>query len=426
MRRVVVTGMGVVSPIGTGINRFLDGLRTGAAGVDTIRSFDASSFSSRIAGEITDLDTSQISLSEEEGPALLRDPKGLYGLVASREAMQNAFGEQRPANFYSADRIGLFMAAGLELFNLGDLVAHVQGSEVQGAALQQSLDAYPALSRLQIPAHLAARCIARDAGAEGYFAVDVSACAAGTQAIGEAYWTIRDGAADLMITGGYDSMVNPLGVGGFTLLQALSTANDLRGGASRPFHAKRDGFVLGEGAAVIVLESLEGAQARSAPILGEVVGFGSTMDAFRVTDPALDQSGAIAAMRNALADANLDPAAIDYVNAHGTGTEKNDPAESAAIRAAFGVRADTLPVSSTKSQIGHLIGAAGAVEFVATTLAIQHGFLPATINLTETDPLCDLDYVAEKVRAADVQRAVSNSFGFGGQNACIVLSSGRC
>jgi 3-oxoacyl-[acyl-carrier-protein] synthase II len=425
VRRVVVTGVGVVSPIGNGLPDFLEGLRTSRRGIGTIRSFDSTSFSSRIAGEVKDLAMKELALPEEEGPALLRDPKGLYGLAAAQEALRGAFGNGMPSACYGRDRMGLFMAAGLEIFNLADLVAYVDGGSVLGEALQKSLDTAPAFSRLQIPAHLAARCIARQVEAEGQFAVDVSACAAGTQAIGEAFWAIRDGAADMMVTGGYDSMVNPLGVGGFTLLQALSTANELGGGASRPFHAKRDGFVLGEGAAVIVLESLDGARARSAPILGEVLGFGSTMDAFRVTDPATDQRGAIGAMRNALADASISPEQVDYVNAHGTGTEKNDPAETAAIRAAFGAHADALPVSSTKSQIGHLIGAAGAVEFVATLLAIEHGFLPATINLDETDPECDLDYVPENVRDANVNVAVSNSFGFGGQNACIVLSSGR-
>jgi 3-oxoacyl-[acyl-carrier-protein] synthase II len=220
-------------------------------------------------------------------------------------------------------------------------------------------------------------------------------------------------------------MVNPLGVGGFCLLEALSRANDLGPAASRPFDAGRDGFVLGEGAGMLVLEDLAAARARGATILGELLGYGSTLDAFRVSDPVPGEAGPVAAMERALAAAGLAPGAVDYVNAHGTGTRKNDPAETRAIRRVFGPVADRLPVSSTKSQIGHLIGAAGAVELVAALFAVREQLLPATINLRERDPECDLDYVPNAPRAARVRTVLSNSFGFGGQNAALVVGAPR-
>ena len=421
MRRVVITGAGVVSPIGTGVPAFYHGLRSARPGVDTIRSFDASSFATRVAGEVKDLDVAGVQLQGPEAAGLRRDPKSLYGLVAAREALQHArFFHRR----HDPRRVGLFLSAGLEFFNLQDLVAHAAGGGVAGAALLAEVEAHPPLSRLQIPADLGARAVAREAGAEGYYAVNVSACAAGTQALGEALLAIRHGVVDAAVASGYDSMVNPLGVGGFTLLGALSTANELVSAASRPFDANRDGFVIGEGAAVFVLEELESARRRGAHPLAELLGYASTMDAFRVTDPAPDNTGTAAAMLGALQDAGLRPADIDHVNAHGTGTPKNDPAETAAIRAVFGPYADALSVTSTKSQVGHLIGAAGAVELLAAVFALEQQLLPATINLTSPDPRCDLDYVPLEPRPALVRRVLSNSFGFGGQNACVVLGQG--
>ena len=234
---------------------------------------------------------------------------------------------------------------------------------------------------------------------------------------------MREGAPAVVLTGGYDSMVNPLGVGGFCLLEALSTANELLGAASRPFDARRDGFVLGEGAAMYVLEELERARARGAMILAEVRGYASTLDAYRVTDPDPDGAGAAAAMLGALADAGLTPRAIDYINAHGTGTRKNDPTETTAIKRVFGADAYHIPISSLKSQVGHLIGAAGALELSAALFALEEQLLPATINLTHPDPECDLDYVPLTPRPAKVKRVLSNSFGFGGQNASLVIAA---
>jgi 3-oxoacyl-[acyl-carrier-protein] synthase II len=427
MRRVAITGVGVVSPIGCGVEAFFDGLRQARAGVGPIQSFDASAFPTRIAGEVRDLPAAAASWPEPDlAAALARDPKSRYGLAAGREALRGAFGDDRPVRHHPAERMGVMLAAGLEVFHLQDIVAHAGGDGVDGAGLLASLEAAPSMSRLQIPADLAARCLRQEAGAAGPLAVNVSACAAATQSLGEAMWAIREGALDLVISGGYDSMVNPLGVGGFSMLEALSTANDLGGGASRPFHRHRDGFVLGEGAAVFVLEERELARRRGATIVAELLGYGSTMDAYRVTDPAPDHAGAAAAMIAALQDAGLPQGHVDYVNAHGTGTVKNDQAEIAAIRCALGASAERIPVSSTKSQIGHLIGAAGAVELAAVIFALQQGIVPATINLTDPDPACDLDCVALTPRPAEVRTALSNSFGFGGQNAAIVVGAPQC
>ncbi len=422
MRRVVVTGRGVVSPIGSGLPAFSRGLREARPGGDEIRSFDARAFPTRIAAEVTDLELASLALAD---PALRRDRKSCFGLVAAREALAEAFGPERPIRAYPSERFGVMVAAGLEVFHLEDLTPHLRGGRVQGPSLSAALHAAPPRAFLQIPAHLAALHAAREAGATGALSVNLSACAAGTQAIGEAFRAIREGALDAALTGGYDSMVNPLGLGGFSLLEALSRANELRGAASRPFDRRRDGFVLGEGAGMLVLEELDAARARGAPVIAEVLGYASTLDAYRVTDPAPDQAGAIAAMRAALGDARVQPEEVGYVNAHGTATRKNDPAETAAIHAVFGAAAARLPISSTKSQIGHLIGAAGAVELLATVFALEASLLPATINLDEPDPECDLDYVPNRPRPAEVAIAISNSFGFGGQNATIVVGRPR-
>lgn len=419
MRRVVITGLGVVSPIGSGREAFYTGLRNATPGIDTITHFDASAFPSRIAGEIRDLDITQLELPREVAGAVRRDPKALYGLVAGREALANA----NLAAAYAPERVGLSMAAGLEIFHLLDLLPHLGAQGIDAATLFHQLESADVGAYLQIPADLAARALAVEANAQGAFCLNVSACAAGTQAIGEAFHAIRDGALDAALTGGYDSMVNPLGVAGFTLLEALSTQNELRGAASRPFDARRDGFVLGEGAAALVLEEREAALARGAVILAELCGYASTLDAFRVTDPAPDRAGARAAMRRALDDASLQPEQIDYINAHGTATRKNDPGETAAIRGVFGEHASHLAISSTKGQIGHLIGAAGAVEAVASLFALHEQLLPATINLEQPDPECDLDYVPLSPRAARVRHVLSNSFGFGGQNAALIFAA---
>jgi 3-oxoacyl-[acyl-carrier-protein] synthase II len=423
LRRVAISGAGVVTPIGVGLAAFHQGLRTARSGVGPIRAFDATGLPTRIAAEVTGFDAEGVvrDLPAPLAAALRRDRKSAFGLAAAREALAMAFGPGGPTARHAPDRIGVSVATGLEIFHLEDLAPHVRAGRIDGAALAAALADAPAGGHLQIPADLGARAIARAAGARGPFTVNVSACAASAQAIGEAFLAVRDGHADVVVAGGYDSMVNPLGVGGFCLLEALSRANDLGAGASRPFDAGRDGFVLGEGAGVVVLEELGAARARGARILGELLGYGSSLDAWRVSDPVPGEAGAVAAMAQALARAGVQPGDVDYVNAHGTATRKNDPAETRAIRACFGAAADRLAVSSTKSQLGHLIGAAGAVEFVASLFALEAQLLPATINLHAPDPECDLDCVPNVPRPARVRRVLSNSFGFGGQNAALLL-----
>jgi 3-oxoacyl-[acyl-carrier-protein] synthase II len=421
MNRVVITGAGVASPLGTGKSRFFAGLREARSGVRTIRSFDASSFPVRIAGEVPDVDAATIALPFPEAAALRRDPKALFFIEAAREALAQAFADQPLGACLDPFRVGMSVATGLEIFHPPDLLSYVDGSQLDRAGLFAQALRQPAKAFMEIPSDLAVTCIGRAAGVRGPCAVNVSACAAGSQALGEAFCLLRDGVLDAVIAGGFDSMVNPIGVGGFSLLGALSTSNHLLGAASRPFDASRDGFVLGEGAAAFVLETAQSAQRRGAQVLAEVLGYGSSLDAFRVSDPDEHERGAVAAMRAALADARLMPAAVDYINAHGTGTRKNDPAEARAIREVFGDVPP--PASSSKSQIGHLIGAAGAVEAMAVLFALAEQTLPATINLHSQDPECALDCVPNQPRPARVRIALSNSFGFGGQNACLVFAA---
>jgi 3-oxoacyl-(acyl-carrier-protein) synthase len=421
MKRVVITGAGVSSPLGTGTSRFFAGLREGRSGVREIRSFDASTFPVRIAGEVPDVDAASIDLPFPEAAALRRDPKALFFIAAAREALAQAFGRQPVAALLDPFRVGTSVATGLEIFHAPDLLAHIRGHQIDRAGLFEHAARQPANAFLEIPSDLAVTCMAREAGICGPCAVNVSACAAGSQALGEAFGLVRDGALDAVIAGGYDSMVNPIGVGGFSLLGALSTSNELGAAASRPFDGTRDGFVLGEGAAAFVLESAESARRRGATVLAEVLGYGSSLDAFRVSDPDEHERGAVAAMQAALVDAGVSASRIDYINAHGTGTRKNDPAEARAIREVFGDAPP--PTSSTKSQIGHLIGAAGAVEAMAVLFALAEQTLPATINLHQQDPECALDCVPNRPRPARVRIALSNSFGFGGQNACLVFAA---
>ncbi|MEW6363899.1 MAG: beta-ketoacyl-[acyl-carrier-protein] synthase family protein [Acidobacteriota bacterium] len=421
MRRVVVTGLGVVSPIGIGVDAFYDGLRHARSGIGLIRSFDASTFPTRIAGEVTGDVPIPVWVAEPLGSAINRDRKACFAVAAADQALTEAFSGGSIGSSYAPDRIGTYLGAGLEIFHLDDLAPHVRGGELDGASLLASLRDAPAFSRMQIPSHLASSAVAAHARAEGPLAVNVSACTAAAQAIGEAFLAVQDDVLDAAIVGGYDSMVNPLGVGGFCMLEALSRANHLGGAASRPFDLNRDGFVLGEGSAVLILEELNAAHRRNAPIYAELLAYASSLDAYRVSDPDPSLQGAVSAMAQALARARLEPSDVDYINAHGTGTRKNDPMESRAIRRVFGSVAGEIPVSSTKSQVGHLIGAAGAVELIACIFALTEGIVPATINLDTPDPECDLDYVPKKPRARTVRTALSNSFGFGGQNACIAI-----
>jgi len=413
--------MGVVSPIGVGVEDFFAGLRAGRSGIGPVSVFDARGFPTRIAAEVRG---PLPDLEGYAGPlaiALGRDRKSRFGLAAAREAVKMAFGSLSPDG--CARRIGLAAAAGLELFDVRDLVRHVGESGLDGHAFLAELEQAARHAVGAVPADVGARVIREETGAEGPYSVNLSACAAGTQALGEAFLTIREGYAEAMIAGGYDSMINPLGLGGFCLLEAMTRQNALGPLASRPFAVSRDGFVLGEGAAFFVLEERGRARGRGARLLGEIEGYGCSLDAYRVTDPHPEGRGAITAMTRAMSMAGDGPGDLDYVNAHGTGTPKNDPAEARALRETLGADIERILVSSTKSQVGHLIGAAGAVEFAACLFALAHATVPATISLEQPDPQCALRHVPRSPVSATVRRVLSNSFGFGGQNASILVSA---
>ncbi len=420
MRRVVATGLGVVSPIGSGISHFFQGLKYGRSGIGAITRFDAQSFTTRIAGEVKEVPKAPDWLDHIDCKAILSDPKSIFCLTAADEAIQDAFGHQSPHAYYPPQRIGMFIGAGLEIFHLQEWLDFIQGTTLDVDAMLQSHMYDSNQSTIQVPSDLAPQAIAKHLHAGAGTCTIVSACAAGTQSIGEAFLAVRDGIIDLAVCGGFDSMINPLGVGGFNLLDALSTSNHLGNRASRPFDAHRDGFVLGEGSGICILEELHAAQKRKARIWAEVYGYASSANAAHVSDPDIQLNSTVRVMQKAMERSCIYPDQIDYINAHGTGTRKNDPVETKAIKSVFKSKAADIPVSSTKSQIGHLIAAAGAVEFIAGVFAIHNGILPATINLTHPDPECDLDYVPNKPRPAKVHNFLSNSFGFGGQNATLV------
>ncbi len=409
-RRAVVTGVGVVSPVGSGDESFWSGLASGKSGIGAITLFDASAFPVRIGGEVTDLDICALT---EAFPAAAgeKDRKIFLGLAAAREAIEDAglvAGDLETASL----RAGV----GLEAFFLDEAT----GLAALGHAGKPSVSMAAARS-LQTPLDLLAELAGDAFGIYGGRYTNTSACAAGAQVIGEALRDIRGRRRDVVIAGGSDSMLNPLGLGGFSLLRVLSSENDTPERACRPFDATREGTVLGEGAAFVVVESLEHALGRNARIYAEVAGYGASMDAFRVSDPEPSGRGAVLAMRKALLDAGLFPGEVDCVNAHGTGTPKNDAVETAAIKEVLGERAYEIPVHAVKSMTGHLIAAAGAVEAAAAVLTLAKGAVPPTANLTRPDPQCDLDYTAEGLRAFDGRTVLSNSFGFGGQNAALVF-----
>jgi 3-oxoacyl-[acyl-carrier-protein] synthase II len=398
---VAITGMGVVTPLGNGVETFVDALLAGRSGIGPITLFDTYTLPTRIAGQ-----------AHVEGEAPFGDRKIAFALEAGRQAMAMATARgTRPIG-----EGGVSMGVGLELFSLDDLARWRRGA----LALPSSLEAR--LSRMQTPSDVCVHLLARAHGCTLPPRVHVSACAAGTDAIGEAFRRVRSGRARWMIAGGTDSMINPLGVAGFCALRATSTRNDEPTRASRPFDRQRDGFVMGEGAGVLILERLEDARARGATIHGLVSGYGSSLDAWMISDPEPEGRGAREAMERAIADAALSMEDIDAVNAHGTSTPKNDPAETAALRALFGARARQVPISATKSMIGHCISAAGAIEAVAAIACMQRGMMHPTINLDEPDAECELDYVPHVARAHAQRHVLSSSYGFGGHNAAIVLS----
>jgi 3-oxoacyl-[acyl-carrier-protein] synthase II len=403
--RVAVTGMGVVSPLGSDVRVFRDALFAGRSGVRDVTRFDARGLATRIAAEVRD----------EDCPLDGLERKTAFALHAARLAMTDGQScGTRPGAEARGDGM-VSMGVGLELFSMDDLVA----SRAEGFALPAAGLARYAF--MQTPADLPVHWMAREHGCRAVPQTHVSACAAGTDAIGSAFRAVRRGDTRWALCGGTDSMINPLGFAGFCTLDAMTRRNDEPARASRPFDRTRDGFVLGEGAGVLVLERWDDAVARGAHIHGEILGYGNALDAYAITEPHPQGAGALSAMQRALCDAGLTSHAIDAVNAHGTSTPKNDPAETAALRTLLGERARSVPVVSTKSMIGHLISAAGAVEAIAAFACMNADKIHPTINLTEPDPACDLDYVPEGAREV-VQRVVlSCSYGFGGMNAALVL-----
>jgi len=398
-RRVVVTGMGVVSPIGDSVASFSDSLLDGRSGIGPITLFDPVSLPTRVAAEV------------QWGREMLRDRKITFAQVAAEQALDDAAARKTKPRGDG----GLSLGIGLELFSMEDMVKS-RGNAPRPAASQQER-----LTFIQTPSDLCVHLISKEHGLCTPPITHVSACAAGTDAIGSAFRMVADGRRDWMLAGGTDSMINPLGLGGFCKLNALSTRNDHPESASRPFDRNRDGFVLGEGAAMLVLEDLEDAKARGANIHAEIIGYGNSFDAHGISEPHPEGRGACQAMKRALDEAGILPASVDAINAHGTSTPKNDPVETSAIKGAFGDRAYRIPISSTKSMIGHLISAAGAVEAVAAIACMQKDSVHPTINLDEPDPACDLDYVPHEARRMDTSIVLSNSFGFGGQNSSILF-----
>jgi 3-oxoacyl-[acyl-carrier-protein] synthase II len=410
MRRVVITGIGVVSPIGNNVNEFWQNLVAGKSGIGTISSFDPDKYglTVKIAAEVKNFNA-EAYFDKKDAQKLSDFIKFAY--AAAMEAMRDANLEN--ANI-DKDRVGVIVGTGIG--GLKDIEEQNETLNEKGARR---------VSPFFIPygiANMASGVIAIKYGFRGPNYCVVSACATGNHSIGDAFRIIQRGDADIMIAGGTESAITPLGIAGFASLKALSTRNDEPQKASRPFDSKRDGFVMGEGSGILILEEYEHAKKRGAKIYAEIKGYAATDDAFHVTAPCTDGEGAAMCMRLALKDASLNPEDIDYINAHGTSTPLNDKIETLAIKKVFKDYAYKLKISSNKSMIGHLLGAASAVEAVASVKTIETGIIPPTINLENPDPECDLDYVPNKAIQYNVKNVLSNSFGFGGTNSCIILS----
>jgi 3-oxoacyl-[acyl-carrier-protein] synthase II len=407
MRRVVVTGLGVVSALGTGVEKNWDALMAGRCGIDLITRFDASGFPTQIAGEVKDFNAEDYMPKKE---IKKMDLFIQYALAAAEEAMQDSGLQVTEEN---AERVGVLVGAGL-----GGLPAI---EKYHSAMLEGG---YKKISPFFIPmliTNLAPGQISMRFGAKGPNVSSVSACATGTHSIGDAYHIVARGDADAMIAGGAESTITPLAIGGFNVMRALSTRNDDPQTASRPFEKNRDGFVMAEGAGILVLEEYEAAKARGAKIYGEVCGYGLTADAHHLTAPAPGGEGAARCMKMAIKNAGVSVEEVDYINAHGTSTHFNDLYETMAIKTVFGDHAKKVMVSSTKGMTGHALGAAGGIEAAFSLLAMQRGSVPPTINYQEADPDCDLDYVPNEARQAEVKVVMSNSFGFGGTNASLLF-----
>jgi 3-oxoacyl-[acyl-carrier-protein] synthase II len=421
-RRVVITGMGAITPVGKTIDSMWQALCAGGSGIGKITHFDATNFPTKIAAEVRDFELSDYVDNPERFEHSGRNIR--FAIGAAVDAVR-ASGIQDSS--LDPARFGVYLGAGegqqnfmlfMKLISEANRNGQFDLAQFTKGGLKEL---HPQVELEQEP-NMPAGHLASLFNAQGPNLNCLTACAASSQAIGEASEIIRRGDADVMLSGGAHSMIHPFGVTGFNLLTALSTHNDDPRAASRPFDKNRDGFVLGEGAGMVVLEELEHARARGAHIYGELVGYGSTADAFRITDTHPEGRGAVSCIKMALRDAGLNPEDIDYINAHGTSTVVNDKVETMAIKQALGEASKTVPVSSIKSMMGHLIAAAGSVEAITCLLSIQHGVLPPTMNYETPDPDCDLDYVPNAAREKRVRHALSNSFGFGGQNISLIFS----
>lgn len=406
-KRVVVTGMGVISPVGTGLNKFWDSLVKGKSGIDKITRFDTSDLPSRIAGEVRDFNP-EAYIEKKELKRLDRFTQ--FAISATKMALEDA---DLDLSTVDKTRIGVILGSGIG----GNATWEEQHSILLSKGPKR-------VSPFFIPmmiVNMASGQVSMAFGLKGPNFTVVTACASGTNAIGEAFRTLQRGDADIIISGGTEAPITMLSLAGFSSMKALSSRNDEPSLASRPFDRERDGFVMGEGAGILVMESLDSALKRNAKIYGEVVGYGSTADAYHLTQPSPEGEGASRAMEAAISDAGISPSDVDYINAHGTSTPLNDKFETMAIKNTFGEHAYKLAVSSTKSMTGHLLGAAGAVEIVATLLSVYNDEIPPTINYENPDPECDLDYVPNRAVKRTVNIALSNSMGFGGHNACIIV-----
>lgn len=406
-RRVVVTGLGIVSPTGIGVPKAWENILAGRAGIGPITHFDASAFSSRIAGEVKDFDATRYMAAKE---ARRLDKFIHFGIAAAQEAIQDSGIQVTPEN---AERIGTVIGSGIGGL---PLIEDTHNAYLEGGPRK--------ITPFFVPGsiiNLIAGTLSIMHGFKGPNLALVTACTTSTHCIGEAGRLIEYGDADVIIAGGSEATISPLGLGGFAAMRALSTRNDAPEQASRPWDQGRDGFVLGEGAGILVLEEYEHAKARGARIYCELAGYGMSADAHHLTAPCEDGEGASRCMRNALRTGGISPEQVDYINAHGTSTPLGDVAETVAVKRCFGDHASKLAVSSTKSMTGHLLGAAGGVEAVFSVLAIRDQVAPPTINLVDPDPACDLDYVPNQARPMRIHVALSNSFGFGGTNGTLAF-----
>ena len=408
-RRVVVTGLGVVSPLGTGTEKNWNAVCSGESGIGRITKFDPSPFASQIAGEVTDFNSEDF-LDKQQVRRF--DIFIHYALAAARMAVEDAGLKIDASN---EQRVGCITGSGLGGLSM---LEHFHQVLLERGPRKISPFFIPGMI-----ANMAPGQIAIEFGAKGPNLSIETACAASAHAVGESFRMIREGIVDAMITGGAEAVVTPLALGGFCSMRALSTRNEEPGKASRPFDLDRDGFIMGEGSGILILEELEAALERGASIYAEVIGYGLSGDAYHVSAPHPEGAGAIACMSMALAYAGIGPEKVDYINAHGTSTKLNDLSENNAIKVVFGDHARKLAISSTKSMTGHLLGGAGGVESVYTVLALKHGIIPPTINYETPDPDCDLDYVPNTSRKADLAVAMTNSFGFGGTNASLIFKA---